>query len=965
MSSHSELSKSKIILLAVNLATDCEFSLLETLTASYPQTLKLVLVLRIILSFVPESTDPLQYIPLLKRLLAGAPSTTEVYQGDVSTVTDLQETEARRRVKGLHLLSLTTSPGPTLQETDAFTIFLIKRSHLIDAQTGLLNLIPQLILPFIDHSESLRVWYISTLLPLLRLNYEYYPRKGSVLSSGDFEALDGENGVEQLLSRSIRQFEEDAEEKEVGRDLRGVVGPWMCGVNTAKRRRLGSAERRELDYPRTESFSPDKGELTERSFRRTRSWQHVFDWLVSKAQSNFPLCVEAIEQWGGPSDVDLGGYDNDNDYLDREVQKDLEARYARTAIAIAYLAPNGSIETLTGAHRILTKVAALMDFEPPRDPSASISSLQGFGVTLGTGIDSDSSSLLSHALLQPNNSLTIPTEESLSFLNAVIVSSFILARLGQEATIKKVVELRFNSDAIQQGKELQRIIRNVPNASKGDETYWRQLRAEVRWLWRWNAETVSNGDVSPRSEGLFGRVEERFVEKELLRAFLMHSRCDLAISIYLSPALENSPLSPEDVEKVVFDSAMHFYDNATNCNRTRGGMKKASDIIKSFYPTHFPKSISLRRSEKLLDATHALSFYSLTMHRGVPFQPVNIRIHQDPISLMGKVMEQNTKGYTHLDDLLGIGRHFVEAGLMNPKIDGSVIELSSEEQTLLLLNAERRVIGMAIEAALAEGDFETAYSYALSRFAAAPVFSSLSDTSIKDAVIQPKLTKPLAEDDISWRAAFQAGRYKSMNPTNSSETSANHGIRRLEMRMELLAQALTLAPPAALPEILGIWRRCEEEWNLLMSQEIKEEDRWDEKGDQRIPGQFLNSSSPTTVRRQGGGVATGEDAPMGLFDVARGAAAALSKSAFPLRGSSGVGQDNGPGPPSRDNTFSSARHEHDDSESLDVDDAGRTRKRDMVSSMVTGGLASGIGWVLDHDEVIVQALDMIARFISV
>ncbi|KAK4970566.1 hypothetical protein LTR28_013929, partial [Elasticomyces elasticus] len=114
-------------------------------------------------------------------------------------------------------------------------------------------------------------------------------------------------------------------------------------------------------------------------------------------------------------------------------------------------------------------------------------------------------------------------------------------------------------------------------------------------------------------------------------------------------------------------------------------------------------------------------------------------------------------------------------------------------------------------------------------------------------------------------------------------------------------------------------------------------------------------------RRQRGAIGGGagrrgdEDAPMGLFEVARGAAAALSQSAFPLRAgrSAGLG---GAGAGAGDAT----RHVRDLSGASWSGDegggggaangpgegGGRVRKRDMVASAVTGGLASGLGWVL-------------------
>jgi hypothetical protein len=52
----------------------------------------------------------------------------------------------------------------------------------------------------------------------------------------------------------------------------------------------------------------------------------------------------------------------------------------------------------------------------------------------------------------------------------------------------------------------------------------------------------------------------------------------LAVNIYLTH--KSAPaLGRGDVEKVVLDAAMGFYDNASNCGRSRGGIKKASDTL--------------------------------------------------------------------------------------------------------------------------------------------------------------------------------------------------------------------------------------------------------------------------------------------------------------------------------------------------------------------------------------------------
>ena len=360
---------------------------------------------------------------------------------------------------------------------------------------------------------------------------------------------------------------------------------------------------------------------------------------------------------------------------------------------------------------------------------------------------------------------------------------------------------------------------------------------------------------------------------------------------------------------------------------------EATFSVAAFWPSQFPKSISLRRASRLLDATEGLSFYSLTLVHGIPFQPVNIRVHPDPILLLGKVLDQNTHSYARLGDLLRIAEALVDAGLLNPKEDGKVLDLSADAQANLTIRTERRVIGMAIEAALAEEDFETAYSYVLNRLASVSSKKSASPTGSE-----------ASSDDIAWRAAFQAGRHRPSRPlrqgVSATASASQLEIRAQEMRMELLSHALLLAPPAALSEILGVWRRCEEELNVLVEQESQEESHWDDQGDRTIPGQFI-SSSPATSRRAPVRSGAVEEAPMGLFDVARGAAAAISKTAFPLHGAAAV---------TRSAAVSSGKSRPLSTISGDGSDAGseegRVRKRDMVSNMVTGGLASGIGWVL-------------------
>jgi hypothetical protein len=404
-----------------------------------------------------------------------------------------------------------------------------------------------------------------------------------------------------------------------------------------------------------------------------------------------------------------------------------------------------------------------------------------------------------------------------------------------------------------------------------------------------------------------------------LGALLAAAQYQTAIDIYLING--NGPLDFDEVETCVQESILNSYDNASNGNRTRGGMKRASETLKAFQP-HFPKSSPLHKLEHLIAATHALSFYHLTLQHGVPFQPVNIRIHQDPLSLLEKVLEQNSTAYTKLNDLLSIGRHLVAAGITTPS-NGPSQPANPETLESRIFDAEHRITYLAITSALSSNDFDTAYSYILTR---------LSPSTMR--------TSSAFVDNTSWRAAYAAGRHR---PPSSPEPLTSR-ITLLSKRMELLSLALTLAPNAEpLSEILGHWRRCEEEMNGLRSQEAEQERAWDDRGDETLPGGFAlegrdmdiaetkREREKRTGRRNAGNYE--DEAPMGLFDVARGAARAIGKSAFPLHG----GQQ--------------PLHIQDHnitpkSEAESGTDDRRVRKRDVVSNMVTGGLKSGLGWVL-------------------
>nr|POE88342.1 protein transport protein sec39 [Quercus suber] len=425
----------------------------------------------------------------------------------------------------------------------------------------------------------------------------------------------------------------------------------------------------------------------------------------------------------------------------------------------------------------------------------------------------------------------------------------------------------------------------------------------------------------------------------------------MAKRLYLPSSDDSSvPELPKDVvEGIVLAKALEAYDSASNGNKTRGGVKKANDISR------------FHEVGSLIAATHALSFYSLTLHHGVPFQPVSIRVSKDPIRLLDKVLEQNPRSYTKLDDLISIGTNLVSADLQPDTQDNKV-----KDPKQVRRETEHRVTFMAVEAALRENDFETAYSYIMNRLTPSDTeLTAPSNINLYSPTgIQRNQTSSLAgirsrsqqpEDDISWRAAFLAGRYR---PSSSSP----HTLRRLEQRTELLSLALVLAPASALTEILGAWRRCEEETTALQRAEHQAEREFDDLADKRVstatlPGHFtVSGEQPALVlnqkRRELGrpaGLKGEAEAPMSMFDLTRSAASALSRNAFPLSRSgntenstSAAASPDAPTDP-RSSAFSDPGSA---SPRPSLDGSQRVRRRDMVANAVSGSLVSGLGWVL-------------------
>ena len=909
------MSRAETILEAVRLTANGDISALGQLL-SHRNNLKLEHVLRILLTYLPEGTDPDVYIQLLKQISSQHAEPTLIPSPSTQLSHDdhLSEAAAREKVRRLRLLPLACSDWPLDEGIDPLTQFLIHQAHKIESDTGSLDLVRKLVEPFIHHSEVIQTWMISILLPLLRLEYDYYPASDSPLVLAHVEKMEGKHAIELLLNKSS-ETRSKGDRAEIARDLKGLVGPWMYGASTRKRRKLGNHIGQGTSLTRLGEAASIGSDSVSSS---TDEWPDVNEWIVDLSARDFAATVEAIGAWAGPSDVDYGDWGEGKLSTEPDQLSTLTSKYAQAALATIYTARDTSIEAIMGATRIFLRVLELASLDEPPDLKRSDKPFKS-GIPIEYLGQINQAHLLPNALLR-ENPLTQPKPPAVMLAHVILTTAYKLLNLGCARSFKRILESMLFGVEGDARADFRKILYKLKQDTL-DDNAWASVRRQLLWLRNW--EDLSDKQMV-EARGVFSKIPVVEMESEILSTMLDAGCLTVAHNTY---CVDASPVPSDMVKETVIAAILSAYDAASNGNRKRGGVRKASDMLTAF-GDYFGTSQRFSQIAALLAATHAMSFYSLTLQHGVPFQPVNIRAHKDPMTLIGRILSQNSRSYTHLDDLLEIGQNLVSAGLGEAAPDG-VGDSLAQKKTV----ARRRVIRMAIDASLSEGDFDTAYSYVVTRLSRV---ASPNNASEEDEQVHKRY------DDISWRAAYAAGSYESRD----TDVSAIH---RLEQRIELLSQAILLAPPSALADLVNVWHGCESQMSELAAQEATAEQRVDEGHERVIPGDFGGDYNPPIQKpRDPSRNAMLEEAPVGLFDVARGAAAALSKNAFPLRNN-----QNFTTLPSNTHTTrplgGQSTEDYNDEEIHDGQQ--RVRKRDMVSNMVTGGLASGIGWVIGEANV--------------
>jgi hypothetical protein len=538
-----DLSTDQCILLAVHYASQADIPALHSFTPSRPDALSSELVLRILLTYLPETLDPAVYRTYVSEVA------TRLYLDvdredvpvDTGLVSDVDAATARKRVKKLHLCEIKPVNFPPHAPTDLLTNFLCNRSQKIDEATGMLNLVLSLVEPFLEGHDYLRVWFVSAVLPLFRLNFKFYPQDPMVESIDDFGGREGKEGMELLLARSLKKGADvNGEGRNVARDMKSLVGPWMYGHTDRKRRKLES--QRQSQHPQQEEGANEKDtteeadELSEgvrkialdgvsEKDKTGHDWEHAYYWMVQNAQENFPHITQLIEEWDGPSDVDFGGYEKGEHrpYLDDDVQRKLELQYAQAAFASCYAAQSSSKETVQGAHGVLARLAELLDFLPPPDLATSVESLPRIEQHATSLDDSQTlQDLLPDRLLTAEHPLTTPRMETYMLLQMHVYTAYQLDGLGYTASLVDVARMQFYGNAESQLVVLQKMLRGLGAPGKSDDTDWAACRNKLVWLWNWGIDP--DNMAANNGAGVLGKIPKADFEAEMLKVFTETSR---------------------------------------------------------------------------------------------------------------------------------------------------------------------------------------------------------------------------------------------------------------------------------------------------------------------------------------------------------------------------------------------------------------------------------------------------------
>lgn len=493
----SPLSAAKILLLAVNFAAHSNIDNLGLLAHQYSHVLTQRLLLRILLSYLPETINPTEYIPLLQYIsIDKRIDFVSLEQGgiDYTSIEQLTDEGAEKKVRKLHLRQLHNIDGSTPKDDDDIISFLKQRVYRIDSQTGLLSFIPTLLAPFVNRSDSFCLWVISTVEPFVKRYSTFYTNDPDRILLEDFEKLSDGAALTTLLGKTAQ-----TEHPNDGcRDVYNLVLPWISN----KERWTGLG-----------------GSSTSNEAVNCVAWRHFLELMLTWNLRSWSTTVNLVEHWNGSRSVELSNISSSS--LDEAQYNFLDNAWDQAIITCVYNMSNTGPEAIHQAYSICTKMLQSRGISPPSELELYLSSSEKLApADIGVLTDTKLSSFLRNHSLDAKNILTTPTSQSLSLLSNLIGSTYICNRFGLGLTVRHVADLVLSQDLREQKALLSKLIRGLCSQPlHDDDSGWLQARTSFLWLRHWNIN--KRNDV--KGQGLLGAVGALEIESEILKSLLEKS----------------------------------------------------------------------------------------------------------------------------------------------------------------------------------------------------------------------------------------------------------------------------------------------------------------------------------------------------------------------------------------------------------------------------------------------------------
>ena len=179
------------------------------------------------------------------------------------------------------------------------------------------------------------------------------------------------------------------------------------------------------------------------------------------------------------------------------------------------------------------------------------------------------------------------------------------------------------------------------------------------------------------------------------------------------------------------------------------------------------------KEQDFIEATSRICSFHVTSRPGIPISPIEIRLTKDRLSLVSRVLSSNTEAYKHTELILDLVRKLGFKG----------------DST-----AEIKTLGMISDVALQNEDFDRAY---------------VIDKQIIDFIMGLKdggVDVGTEVKEVCWMACYQLGRQPEFED--------------LQKKLYLLGHALQLCPPERMVDILGAWRRVDQEDLDIRTEEL-------------------------------------------------------------------------------------------------------------------------------------------------